>query len=265
MRDQTCPTVRLSWRNRLWPAGAMGENISRVRYGLFSLVGVVSIFFWGPWGNGDRSGAGSADMIPVLVADNYIPPFSVVKESMVTVRNFPRGYVPPGSLHAVRELSSENNQGLYVSAVPIPEGQPLTRTLLNEMGKSHGMASTLPMGKVAVSFSADPVRGAGGWVEPGDTIAIFETSHDGGLKSTSKTTRLLFSSLSVLAVDQNRLGLPHPEAAKNDLFENPEPKPVIITVLANPFEAARLVDAREQTRLSVALRSLGDDVPWTGL
>jgi Flp pilus assembly protein CpaB len=242
----------------------LGENIKAVRYGLFGFIILLSILFWYPWGSG-RSESGAADTIPVLVADSYIPAFTIVKEPMVAVRNFPRGFVPPGALHAARELTADDNQALYLSAVPIPEGQPLTRTLLDELGKSHGMAAALPMGKVAVSFAADPVRGVGGWIEPGDTIAVFETTREGGLKEVSKVTRLLFSSLSVLAVDQNRLGLSHPETSKYDLLENPDPKPVVITVLANPVEAARLIDAREQKHLSVALRSLGDDAPWTGL
>jgi Flp pilus assembly protein CpaB len=240
----------------------MGKNIKLVRYGLLSAILLTGVFFWGPWGRIDPSSAGGADQVPVLVADSYIPVFTVVKEKMVTVRNFPRLYAPPASLHTMNELVGDNNQGLYSSAVPIPEGQPLTRTILDEIGKSHGMASTLPIGKAAVSFSADPVRGVGGWVEPGDTIAVFETSRDSGPKNMSHITKLLFSSLSVLAVDKNRLGLLPPDAAKNDSIENPEPRPVVITVLVNPVEAARLVEAREQMHLSVALRPLADDTPW---
>lgn len=36
------------------------------------------------------------------------------------------------------------------------------------------MSSLLRPGKVAVSFKVDRERSAGGWVHPGDTIAVFQ-------------------------------------------------------------------------------------------
>ena len=234
-------------------------------WSVLALAAALTVVVWGPLSGKEKSAAGADDMVPVLVADRYIPAFTIIDEKMAAVRHFPKSYVPPGPLHAIRELLSEADRALYISAVAIPEGAPLTHTLLDELGKSRGMASILPPGKGAISFAADPVRAAGGWVEPGDTIAIFSTSLDAEKGNSSRKTKLIFSAMVVLAVDKSRLGStraePRPEAAA----ENPEPGPTVITVLANPLDAARLVQAREQGHLSVVLRSLGDDAPWVGL
>ena len=204
-------------------------------------------------------------MVPLLVADRYIAAFSIVNEKMVAVRYYPKEYVPPGALHAVHDVRGDGDRDLYITAVAVPEGQPLTHTVLEELGKSRGMASVLPLGKAAVSFAADPVRGAGGWVEPGNTIALFQTTLETEKGRSFRKTRLLFSSLPILAIDKNRLGQ---EAAQPPADASPissEGAAAVITVLVNPLEASRLIDAREQGHLSVALRSLGDESPWTGL
>jgi Flp pilus assembly protein CpaB len=239
--------------------------VKSLRYGLISLILVLAAFLWGPALLKGRAGLGNDDMVPVVVADQYIPAFSIVKEKMATVQYYPKGYVPPGALHAIHDMHGDGDRDLYITAVAVPEGQPLTHTVLEELGKSRGMASVLSLGKVAVSFAADPVRGAGGWVEPGNVIALFHTTLETERGKSFHKTRLLFSSLSVLAVDKNRLGQEASPAPANEIPPGYEGGGSVITVLANPLEASRLIEAREQGHLSVALRSLGDDTPWAGL
>jgi len=243
----------------------MAKNVKRLRYGLIALIVVLAAFTWGPQIFKGRAGLGSDDMAPVLVADRYIPAFSIVKEKMATVQYYPKGYVPPGALHALHEMQGDGGRELYLTTVAVPEGQPLTHTVLEELGKSRGMAAVLPFGKVAVSFAADPVRGVGGWVAPGNTISLFHTTLETEKGRSFHKTRLLFSALQVLAVDKNRLGQEPSSPSADEIPLNSEGGAVVITVLVNPLEASRLVDAREQGHLSVALRSLGDDAPWSGL
>ena len=226
---------------------------------------VLAAFIWGPQVLRGRAGLGNDDLVPVVVADQYIPAFSIVKEKMAAVQYYPKNCVPPGAIHAVHDIRGDGDRDLYVTAVAVPEGQPLTHTVMDELGKSRGMASVLPLGKVAVSFAADPVRGAGGWVQPGNTIALFHTSLETEKGRSFHKTQLLFSALSVLAVDKNRLGQETAQPPIDGIPMNFEGGGAVITVLVSPIEASRLVGAREQGHLSVALRSLGDDAPWTGL
>jgi len=183
---------------------------------------------------------------------------------MVSVKHFPKGLVLAGSLHSPTELTTENGAPAFSTLVALPVGQPLTRSILADVGKNHGLASLLKTGQVAVSFAVDPVRGVGGWVQPGDIIAIFETTREENLKQSLKKTRLLFSSVPVLAVDKRRIGLKSEESNSSDASAQPQDVEGggVLTVVLNPVEASKLVEAREHGRLSILLRPLGDGEPW---
>lgn len=267
MRDQTCSVVLADRHSgsQSGAAGIMVKNKSTLRWILCSAIGLLSIFYLisGFWGGHALPDEDRQDTSAVVVANKYIPAFSPVHAGDVSLRNFPKNYIPPGALHSASELSSESNLPLFSSAVAIPEGQPVTRTLLNELGKSHGMASILSPGKVAVSFAVDSVRGVGDWIQPGDTIAIFETRKEGDVRSgLHRRSKLLFSSVRILAVNRKRLGSPSPGPNSHDDSGEADSGSGVLTVLLNPFEAARLVESREDGRLSALLRPVGDDAPW---
>jgi len=241
------------------------KNPNALRWTLIGLLSLIVAVYLGEgiFGGHSSSDDEGPDSPAVVVAHRYIPAFTQINPSEVAVRNYPKGFVPPGALHAVSELTRENGLPVYVSAVAIPEGQPITRSLVNDLGKSHGMASILAPGKVAVSFSVAPVRGVGGWIQPGDTIAIFGTRQEGDLHAVlRRQTQLLFSAVHVLAVDKKRLGSPRADTnSPNESVEN-DSEGNILTVLMNPLEAARLVESRENGHLSVLLRPVGDDDLW---
>jgi len=228
----------------------------------------AALYAWKVSSSAERSANEPGEMA-VLVARHYLPAFTVVKSEDAILKTYPEEAVPPGALRSVKELAGDKDRPVFTAAVSIPEGQPLTRTILQELGKDHAMASLLAPGKTAVSFAVDEVRGVGGWVEPGDVIAIFQTARERSLSAVrAKSTGLLFSTVSVLAVDKKRLGQPPAPApalepgmiAAAEAMQNSEH---VITVLLNPVEAARLIEAREDGRLSVVLRGEGDDLPWS--
>jgi Flp pilus assembly protein CpaB len=243
---------------------------SKLRLGLVAAIAACLFASVSPHPLAALSGLWSsdpADSVPVLVADAYLPAFQVVKPQGVKIRNYPKDFVPPGALHAKSELVSETGQFIFSSIVAIPEGEPLTRTILVEVGKDHGLSSLLHLGQVAVSFSIDKARAAGGWIQPGDTVALFETlppDLSGGL-TMRKKTRLLLNRVKVLAVDKAHLGQRPEVADKTDAIAEltaVESESHVITVLVNPTDADALIDARERGPLSVVLRAIGDDLPW---
>jgi len=242
------------------------RHLLLIRIVVVSVV-VAAVIFYASSGLFETHGGSEDDRqdnAAVLVARHYLPAFSLVHAADVTVRTFPKGFVPPGAFHAIAELGGDNETALFSTAVAIPDGQPLTRALVNELGKSHGMASVLSPGQTAVSFSVDAVRGVGGWIQPGDTIAIFETRRDGDVRvGLSRRSKLLFSSVRVLAVNQKRLGSAENESKTHDDSGDSDPGSSIVTVVLHPFDAARLVESREDGHLSVLLRPLGDDAVWS--
>jgi pilus assembly protein CpaB len=209
------------------------------------------------------------DVVPVIVADRYIPAFTVIKPEMVRVQEFPKEVVPPGAIKAKKDLANENGQLLFTSAISIPEGQPVTRALVTDASQNDTLGSLIRPGKVAVSFEIDKTHGVGGWIRPGDTVAVFGPTPmtAANFKAQGKKTRLLFPSVVVVAVDDKRLGQSQTKAENGTdasvIPDSPLPNGAkIITVLVSPTEASVIIEAREEGSLSVVLRSLGDEIPW---
>jgi Flp pilus assembly protein CpaB len=250
----------------LRPARELVGRQSRLRLGLLAAIFVAGFLALGPkpLRRARVLVAEGGEDQPVLVARNYIPAFRTIHDDLVEVRAFPREFVPPGALHGTGELQTERGQWLFSALVAIPQNQPVTRALLIERGKTNEMAFLLKPGKVAASFAVERARGAGGWVRPGDTVAIFETIGLG------KPTRLLLSAVQVLAVDDKALGssaAEEKEGVRKSPFEEMAAAASefqVLTVLTTMSEAAALIEARERGPLSVVLRAMGDDLPWPG-
>jgi len=225
----------------------------------------VAAYVCMPRGAGD-SESESADRVTVAVANRYIPAFTVIKKDWVDLKPYPKEYVPPAALHSRNDFVQGDGRELFMSNLEIPDGQPLTRIVLADTAKSHGLSTILHPGKMAVSFATDRARGAGGWIQPGDTVALFETAPRPG----SRTLRLgqadvLFSAVEVLAVDNDRLGQPAVDPAKSDalqLAEAQEKDVQVVTVLLNTSQVSTLIEARERGAISVGLRAPGDDLEW---
>jgi len=232
------------------------------------VVGLIAALSWviAPKVMGWHVG-GSGDSVEILVASHYLPAFTPVKKEDVRLDEVPKHFLPPGALRSLPELQNENGQYIYLSAVAIPEGQQLTRTVLVNAEQGESLASFIRPGRVAVSFEVDRAHGVGGWIKPGDTIAIYRSA--GGLPQKNEATRmtqLLFQSVPVLAVDATRLGAQDEKPASSDADVTAMPAPTgdskILTVLVSPSEASAIVEAREHGSLDVVLRAVGDDLPW---
>jgi pilus assembly protein CpaB len=229
------------------------------------LVGISKARSVWRWGSSDPG-----EWVSVLVADRYIPAFSVIKAEMIRAQEYPKNLVPPGALLSRNELENENKQMLFTSAISIPEGHPVTRALLTDASQNDTLGSVIQPGKVAVSFEIDKAHGVGGWIRPGDTVALFGASPMSitSARGSGKKTRLLLPSVLVVAVDDKRLGQNQDKSGENGTDPSVTPEAVmsggakIITVLVTPSAASALIEAREEGSISVVLRSLGDDVSW---
>src|SRR5258708_6864705 len=183
----------------------MGVNPTKLRGILAAAILVVLIILvfqksrdaW-HWGASDPG-----DVTPVLLADRYIPAFTVIKPEMVRIQEFPKDLIPPGALRSKTDLRNNSGQMLFVSAISIPEGQPVTRALVTDASQNDTLGWLIRPGKVAVSFEIDKAHGVGGWIRPGDMVALFGATpmSMNGSRSLGKKTRLLYPSVLVVAVD----------------------------------------------------------------
>src|ERR1700687_2276531 len=135
---------------------------------VLAFLGISKVRSAGHWRTSDPG-----EWVSVLVADRYISAFTGIKADIVRNQEYPKDLVPPGALRSKNELENESKQTLFASAISIPEGSPITRSLLTDAAQNNTLGSVIQPGKVAVSFEIDKAHGVGGWIRPGDTVALF--------------------------------------------------------------------------------------------
>jgi len=205
----------------------------------FLFIGLVVVLCYFPF---------NPDEVMVWETTTYIPAFEKIEMRHLHPVRWPRKLVPPYALTPSDELA-------FKTRVALPKGSVLTQTVLFSTHQEATLSAMVPAQKVAISFAADAIHGVGGWIHPGDTIALF-TSAD------LKPTHLLFPTLHVLSVDKALLGLPNTNVSMSS-EENPRPMeeslPQVLTVPVTMPEAQVLIEAREQGRLTVVLKAVGDE------
>jgi pilus assembly protein CpaB len=237
-----------------------------IRTGLaVSLVIAAAWMFFPKWSGAFTGFGASADDVDVLVASRYLPAYTEVRTNHARLMSMPKEFVPPGAIHTKDELEDDEGRALFSTPIALPEGQPLTRAILVDAAKRDTLSGLIQPGRTAVSFEVDAAHGVGGWVKPGDTVALFRAVSSLDDKPAQRSTRLLLAAIPIVAVDDMRLGQ-KPEAEKpseeGDFMPKMTPQSRVLTVVVTPQDASSIIEAREQGALSVVLRAPGDDLPW---
>lgn len=212
----------------------------------------------------------SSSAVAVWVAARYVPQGIPARAAFFRTVTAPKAYVQPGAVSAYDVLESSPGHPQFRTAVALPEGTQLTRSVLVPLAAGVGLSQRIPQGQVAVSFGVDAVRGVGGFLRPGDWVDILHTVGGSDLQGDGRTTVTLLQAVPVLAVGKKWFS-PFQEEQRPENgppLEMGEPEPdrdVVVTVSLNPLSAARLAQARENGSLSLILRAEGDGRVWEGL
>lgn len=201
--------------------------------------------------------------VNVLVAKEYIAPYSVIDQDLVQVVKVPNKFCQPGALTSVKDLLDEKGRSIYSSIVPIMGGEQIVATKLAMFGKETELSIIVPKGKRAVSIKVDNVSGVSGLIKPGDYVDIIGTfDYTEGKEAKSQTVSILQNVL-VLAVGQEVIGGAAKKAKKakkkgwEDLM-SPTGSANTVT-LALTFREAQIVTfAQEKSTLKLLLHPSGE-------
>jgi len=190
----------------------------------------------------------------------------------------PAATVPADALSGIDTALAD----LAVTADQQPRQLLLRGAFDNPTVHSGGLA--VPDGMLAVSVSMRVPAQVAGYVQPGSTVAVFDTFNvaegkgtvpaGDGLASSheyDQATRLLLAKVQVLAIGgkgtPGALTVPAPaqtQAANGT--PAPDSATVLVTVAVNQDQAQRLVQAAQTGALYLALLGNGVDVkPGTGV
>ena len=219
-----------------------------VRLGLALLCGAAAAAATWTSIRAAHARAARADrVVPVLVARRYLPIGAAVEEKHVAERAVPEAHVQPGALRSLKDLKGE----MWRARVGVLPGEQVTRSKLLSGALNPGLAWSLepPFGAASLRLAAE--EAAGGWIRPGDWVAVlaaWDRLPDGG----APYAEVLFPRVRVWAVNETRWD---PEAGLNEgnSLKQIEKEGYLVTLGLTAADAVRLELARARGRVSLAL------------
>lgn len=192
----------------------------------------------------------------VMIAAKDLPIGTQIVPELISTQKMPLHLVPDTFI-LQGTPAAENLVGSVVRS-SFRMSEPLILAKISGANEAGYLASDLPEGMRAITFSIDSIRGAAGYVFPGDRVDILLTRDMQGASSVSgvdlsgRTTvsEVIAANVQVLAINNRDL------ANQNGSAVNTIPGS--FTVLVTPKMAQDIRVAESSGTISVALRSSKD-------
>jgi pilus assembly protein CpaB len=129
---------------------------------------------------------------------------------------------------------------------PLAAGEPVIERQLAAAGSSAGLSMKIPDGMRAISLRSDQVVGVAGFLLPGTHVDVLVTYHSPNMPDSITSTVL--QDAQIIATGQK-------------MEPDPEGKPTntdVVTLLVNPEDAEKVVEASAQGSVHFVLRNGSD-------
>jgi pilus assembly protein CpaB len=167
------------------------------------------------------------------------------KEDLKTVR-FPEKDVPKA---AITDAASLIDRPLLY---PVAANEPITSSKVPAAGGAEGVAATIEMGKRAISVPISDTSGVSGLIQPRSHVDVLFT-RPGSVNDAVTTT--ILEDVMVLAIGRTTESSTAATVAPVAGTTQNAPRPTAATLLVTP-EQVRLIElAKNQGRVSLALRN----------
>ncbi len=193
--------------------------------------------------------------VEVVVAKKSLPKMSVITSDSIDKKKASRAGLPEGSL-------TDGIQAIgRVLAVPVVEGQVLTKYCFITQGSGAQLAATLAPGMRAVSVPISGNYVMGGLLYPGCIVDVLSASRlsGPGNKDDDAISTPLLRGIQVLAVQEESIVSKPSEdkkaGGKKDYGGN-----LTVTLMVNTRQAEALYLAMESGRISLAMRNPLDKI-----
>lgn len=156
----------------------------------------------------------------------------------ITLDTVPRKQVLEGAKDTVVGLEDD------VALSTIYPNEQIIAAKFGPAGKASAL--TIPAGNIAISVTMSETGRVAGFVEPGNTVAVFATSSAG--RGAADATRLLLPRVQVIAVGSTTVDSPTPPEGAPPAVEQ-----TLVTLSVNQVQAEKLMFAASHGELSFAL------------
>lgn len=155
----------------------------------------------------------------------------------------PKNTLPEATFGDIAMLFPEDNSEPRYVLRPMEKFEPILAIKVTEPGEQAGLTGALEKGMRAFAIKVE----AADFLQPGDRVDIYWTGATDS--STGEITRLIESTMKIIAVDRNGKSQSSDGSIQNRTM----------TVAATPEQVARLAQAQATGRLVMSLVGVGDD------
>jgi pilus assembly protein CpaB len=155
----------------------------------------------------------------------------------------PKNTLPEATFGDIALLFPEDNSEPRYVLRPMEKFEPILAIKVTEPGEQAGLTGALEKGMRAFAIKVE----AADFLQPGDRVDIYWTGATES--STGEITRLIESTMKIIAVDRNGKSQSSDGSIQNRTM----------TVAATPEQVARLAQAQATGRLVMSLVGVGDD------
>lgn len=155
----------------------------------------------------------------------------------------PKNTLPEATFGDIAMLFPEDNSEPRYVLRPMEQFEPILAVKVTEPGEQAGLTGALEKGMRAFAIKVE----AADFLQPGDRVDIYWTGATES--STGEITRLIESTMKIIAVDRNGKSQSSDGSIQNRTM----------TVAATPEQVARLAQAQATGRLVMSLVGVGDD------
>jgi pilus assembly protein CpaB len=194
--------------------------------------------------------AHTAQAIPmrsVIVATQEIPPRTLIKPEMVTLRDRPQDSVDSDASSSLSAVVGA------IAFIDIPAGSTLSASKIGHLD-SGGLTMRVPIGQRAMSIALDPVKGVADLLQAGDRVDVIAVTQTHGSSDTPHVATILRNKV-VLAMGGSMQMPGTSVAAALPATGGAEPAVQTATLAVLPREAAILALADLNSTLRLTLRA----------
>ncbi len=183
---------------------------------------------------------GLVEVFVVNKARNYGDPLT---KDDVQKSYLPKNALPENTFADIALLFPEDNAEPRYVLRQMEKFEPILAVKVTEPGEQAGLTGELEKGMRAFAIKVE----AADFLQPGDRVDIYWTGATEG--STGEITRLIESTMKIIAVDRNGKSKNSDGAIQNRTM----------TVAATPEQVARLAQAQATGRLVMSMVGVGDE------
>lgn len=187
--------------------------------------------------------AQTGGLVEVFVVKKSVDYGQPLTKDDVLKSYLPKNTLPENTFGDIAVLFPEDSTEPRYVLRPMEKFEPILAVKVTEPGVQAGLTGELEKGMRAFAIKVE----AADFLQPGDRVDIYWTGATSN--STGEITRLIESTMKVIAVDRNGKSQNSDGAIQNRTM----------TVAATPEQVARLAQAQATGRLVMSLVGIGDD------